>query len=313
MKFTLVGMIFMLGAAAQAEVMLRVRPHVVVQPNSEVRLAQLVDAQGLSESARAELQAVSLSLAPSDGERQQIANAGLTTLLRPIVQAERGRTREQVHLVVPKTVIIDTLRREIDADEVRAELLQAWQPLCSDCRLEIEGLSVPRVAGIRDWSMRIAAELPRGSFSVPVEITRESGAPQAAWVSGRLLTKKKVPVATRLLNSGDRLQARDVAWEYRDTSFAYDGIPREEDLVGKSVRQGLRAGDIVWTSLIAREKAISRGDLVTVKSGETGWEVSMTVLSTQDAYVGDLVNLKHPKTNAAIVGKVVGQREVELR
>jgi flagella basal body P-ring formation protein FlgA len=52
---------------------------------------------------------------------------------------------------------------------------------------------------------------------------------------------------------------------------------------------------------------------VTVKSGEKNWEVSISVIAQQDAFVGDIINLKHPKTNTVLVGKVTGQGEVELR
>ena len=47
--------------------------------------------------------------------------------------------------------------------------------------------------------------------------------------------------------------------------------------------------------------------------GEKNWEVSLSVVAQQDAYIGDIVNLKHPKTNTTLVGQVTGQGEVELR
>ncbi len=298
---------------ANADVMLRVRPHVVVKPNAEVKLSQLIDAQGLSAEGQKHLSEISLSIAPAMGERQELEQAELTSRIRPIVEAEKSHTHSRVHIVIPKTVIIDTLKRDISADQVQVELMQAWQPLCNECKLEIEALSIPKVANIRDWTMKLKAELPKGSFSVPVDIIRENGAPLPAWVSGRLLVKKKVPVATRILNSGERVQKADFAWEYRDTSYAIDGIPTSEDMVGKKVRRALRAGEVLWSGLLEKEKAIRRGDLVTIRSGEKNWEVSLSVIAQQDAYIGDIVNLKHPKTNTVLVGQVIGQGEVELR
>lgn len=312
MKFLGVALL-LIGELAGAEVMLRVRPHVVVAPNSEVKLAQIVDAQGISQEGLKQLNEVSLSVAPADGEHQELAEASISSALRAVVQAERERNSQRVHLVVPKKVIIDTIKRDISEDLVTAELMQAWQPLCSDCKLEIEALSLPKVAQIRDWTMKVKAELPRGSFSIPVDIVKQNGALLPAWISGRLLTKKKVPVALRQLGAEERVQPKDIAWEFRDTSYAYDGIPSEDDLVGKKMKQGLRAGEVLWRGLLEKEKAIRRGDLVTVKSGEGIWEISMNVVAQQDAFIGDIVNLKHPKTNTPIVGQVTAQGEVELR
>lgn len=312
MKFWAAILVLMVEVT-NAEVLLRVRPHVVVTPNSEVKLAQIVDAAGFSQEGLKQLNEITLSVAPADGESQTLAEAMISGALRTVVQAERERNRERVHLIVPKSVIIDTIKREITEALVVGELMQAWQPLCADCKLEIEALSLPKVAQIRDWTMKMKAELPRGSFSVPVNIMKQNGAMVPAWISGRLLTKKKVPVARRQLNVEERVQPSDVAWEFRDTSFAFDGVPNEDDLVGKKMKQGLRAGEVLWRGLLEKERAIRRGDLVTVRSGEGIWEVSMNVVAQQDAFVGDIVNLKHPKTNTPIVGQVTAQGEVELR
>jgi flagella basal body P-ring formation protein FlgA len=295
------------------EVLLRVRSHVVVAPLSEVKLSQIVDSRGLSEDGRKQMDSITLSLGPADGERQELAESNVSAAIRPIVANERRRSSGRVHVVIPKSVVIDTRKRVILEDAVRMEIMQTWQPLCSDCRLEIEALSLPKISGIRDWTMKMKAELPKGSFSIPVEIIRENGSMSIAWISGRLMTKRQMPVAKRMLNMGERVQVNDVTWEWRDTSYAFDGIPGQEELVGKLMKQGVRSGDPIWRGMIAKDKAIRRGDLVTVRSGDGIWEVSMQVQAQGDAYIGDIVNMKHPKTNAILVGQVTAIGEVELR
>lgn len=298
---------------SSAEVLLRVRSHVVVAPLSEVKLSQIVDARGLSEEGRKQLESVTLSVGPADGERQDLGEAHISAVIRPIVAKERERNSARVHVVIPKSVVIDTRKREILADAVRTEIMQAWQPLCSECRLEIEALSLPKISGIRDWTMKMKAELPKGSFSISVDVVRENGSLSVAWISGRLLTKKKIPVAKRMLNTGERVQLNDVVWEWRDTSYAFDGIPGQEELIGKLMKQGVRSGDAIWRGMIEKDKAIRRGDLVTLRSGDGIWEVSMQVQAQGDAYIGDIVNMKHPKTNMVLVGQVTAVGEVELR
>jgi flagella basal body P-ring formation protein FlgA len=299
-------------SSAQADVMLRVRPHVVVSPDSEVHLSQLVDAQTMSASNRKRLDAVTISRAPAYGEKQELSNTALMAVLRDVVEAERI-SGQHVHVVLPKSVTIDTLKREINAAEVSLELTQAWQPLCADCQLVIEGLSLPRVADVRDWNLKVKPELPRGSFSVPVDLVRENGALLPAWISGRLVAKRKVPVARRLLNVGEHLSSADVTWEYRDTSYAYDGVPSEAELSGKIMRQGLRSGDIVFRGQLDKEKAVHRGETVQIRSHEGVWEVSLNAVAQQDAAVGDTVNLKNAKTGTGLTGEVVAPGEVELR
>lgn len=313
MKFAVVAFIASALSVANADVFIRVRPHVVVTPNSDVMLAQLVHAEGLSRTGTEKMRDTAMSKAPAYGERQELAPASLMEVLRPIVQSERMISKVPVHLVMSKSVIVDTLKRDITADGVSAELLQAWQPLCTDCKLEVEGLSLPAVQGVRDWTLKVKAELPRGSFSIPMDIIRMDRSPVSAWVSGRILVKRKAPVAKRALAPGERVQAADFAIEYRDTSFSTDGIPQDGEIVGRRLRSGARAGDILWASQLEKEKAVRRGETVQVKSSEGMWEVSMTVVAQQDAVIGDIINLKNPKTNNILVGQVTGLGEVELR
>lgn len=174
-------------------------------------------------------------------------------------------------------------------------------------------MSLPAIQGVRDWTLRLKAELPRGSFSVPVSIIREDTAPVNAWISGRVVAKKKVPVLRRIMAANERLQDKDYAWEFRDVSFAMDGVPAAEDMIGRQVKQMMRAGDIVYSGMIVKEKAIRRGEMVQVRSGAGMWEVTMMVVAQQDAVIGDTINLKNLKTNNILVGQVTGLGEVELR
>ncbi len=313
MKILAMIFTFILCVQAGAEAMLRVRPHIIAAPGSVVKLSQLIDSQGLSNEMKAKLEAVSISVAPAYGEKQEIANAAITSILRPLIQEERDRTQSKLHLVIPKMVVIDTTKRELDAEMVRGEILTTWQPLCPDCQLEVEALSLPRIEGIHDWTLHLKAELPRGSFSIPVDLVRQDGSMTSAWVSGRLVTKRKVPVAKRMINMNERVTAQDFTWEFRDTSFSVDGVPTSDEFVGKRMKQGLRANEVLWAGMLVREVAVRRGDLVQLKSSEGAWEVTVAAVAQQDAFVGDVIGLKNPKTNTIFMGHVVGQGEVELR
>lgn len=298
---------------SEAAPMLRVRPHVVASPNSEVKLSQLVDSQGISAELQTQISNVVLVKAPAQGERIELANASLSTILRPLMHQERERANVRVNLIIPKTVVIDTLKRGIESNLVQLEILQTWQPLCIECQLEIESLSLPRIADIQDWTLRLRAELPRGSFSIPVDLVRTNGSMTSAWVSGRLIIKRKVPVAKRVIGLFELANPQDFNWEMRDTSFAIDGVPAAEEMAGQRLKQGLRANDILWKGMLEKEKSVRRGDLVQLKSSEGSWEVSIRMIAQQDAVMGDVIHLKNPKTNSTLMGQVVGQGEVQLR
>src|SRR5262249_1435069 len=117
----------------------------------------------------------------------------------------------------------------------------------------------------------------------------------------------------RSLQIGDRVTAQDFSWQYRDTSFALDGAPTAEDLSGKRLKQALASGDVLWKGMLEKERAVRAGDLVELKSTEGIWEVSLNAIAQQDAFIGDVIHLKNPKTNSLLMGQVTGRDEAELR
>lgn len=305
--------LFILSITAHADEMVRVKSHIVVPPASTVTLAQLLDTHAVSQEFQTAIKAITVTVAPEQGERIEISGTAVSGLLREAIAAEKKRSSATVRIMVPSQVVVDTVKRAIDDKMIRDELIQAWKPLCSDCEMEIRNLSIPKVENIVDWTLKLKAELPKGSFSVPVEIIRDNTAPLQAWVSGETRLHRRIPVAKRLLNIGERISAPDIGLEKVDITYSFDGTPTLEDLIGKKLRRAVRASDPIWSSYIEREVALRRGDSVRVVSSEGIWEVSMNAVADKDAFIGDTIMLKNPRTNKTLTGVVAAQGEVELK
>ena len=312
MIFRLV-LLFLVSNFAMATEFVRVRSHVVAKPESEVTLSQLLDLAGVSERLKTKSQSIVVSVAPKAGERLEVSNAAVTSLLRPVIAQERGQGLSEVKVLIPNKVVIDTVRRSIEEEEVKEELTTSWRPLCEDCDIEIQNLSLPRVDNILDWTLKLEAKLPKGSFAVPVEIVRENQATLLAWINGSVKIKKRVPVVKRMMQAGERILAADIGYERIDVTHALDGSPTFNDIVGKKLKMSLRVNDPIWASFLEQEKAVKRGDLVRVSSSAGIWEVAMSLTAQSDATVGETVSLKNPRTNKLLTGTVVAQGEVELK
>src|SRR5690606_15571166 len=98
-------LLFMSPFAVEAAPMVRVRPHIVATPMSEIKLSDVIDANELSAEAQEKMRSIRLTRAPAKGERQELAQAALMETLRPVVQRERKKAG-RVHLVIPRQVII---------------------------------------------------------------------------------------------------------------------------------------------------------------------------------------------------------------
>jgi flagella basal body P-ring formation protein FlgA len=65
--------------------------------------------------------------------------------------------------------------------------------------------------------------------------------------------------------------------------------------------------------MLERERAIRAGEMVQLRTADGDWEVTVSMVAQQDAFIGDIINLKNPKTNNILMGQVTGRGEVELR
>ncbi len=313
LSLVLVWLCTSVATPALADLYIRVRPNVLVTPGAQVTLEHLVDPQGLNRELLGQLRAVAVSMAPAASERQTLNDARVTSLIRPIVQNVRRDRKLKIHLIVPKTVTIASSRGELTTELVRQELAEVWQALCGLCQIEFIGLTLPQQVQVQDWRLQVRPELPSGSFNIPLQLTQLDGKVVQTWVSGRLIIKRKVPVANRVLNLRERVTPKDFDWQFRDTSYAIDGIPTTEDIIGRRLRQGLRVGEILWKGTLERERAVRRGDVVQIRSTHPTWEVSLSAIAQEDGFIGDVINLKNMKSNTLLMGHVTNPGEVELR
>lgn len=306
MKYSSCLLILMLPTLAFAKGEIVVRPHSLIQHGSPVVLGDIVDMQGMSEDTKAQLMKLPLSAAPAVGETVEFSMTAISGMLRNALNFA-----DLPHVKIPHQVVIERSSHKWEKTSVEKELMQIWQPSCLECKLEISDLMLP-AGTIENWNLKAKSDLPKGAFSVPVEVKKD-GQSATLWIQGQLTVKKLVPVAKRVLYFGERIQTADVEWTWRDVTMAQDGVPSSSDVLGRRIKAALRSGDIVFAGNLEREKALRRGDVARVISGHGDWEVSVNAVAQQDAEIGDTVTLKNPRTNRDLTGVVVAKDEVEIR
>lgn len=246
---------------------------------------------------------------------QQISNSELSKWMRFQVVEVRKIFGDYAKWTLPKSILIRRTGYEFTAKGVEAQLIRSWTEKCKDCRFRFVSLSVPplqKSKNYRSWNLQLPDEVPKGSFSIRLDVENDLGLSERYWISGQLQVSKRVPVAARALELGARLEKSDIKEEWKDISFSTDSFLPMESLVGKAIRRAKKSDDWIQSGDIVREKAVRRGENVKLYVGKGGWEISMQGLADQDGSVGDTINVRNPKTSRVLTGLVRGVREVEL-
>lgn len=293
---------------------LKVKSYLKIDGGDKIYLHQLLETKDISSDLLKQLQHISLGSAPALGEQRVFTNKAIAQALRS--QA----TLKKVSLVIPGQVVVENRGYELNEEAMKQELISRWQSLCSECELTVKHLRLPILPTHlknQPWVIETDARLPKGHFTQKLFVTHENGQKSIFWVTGELSIRKLVPVATRSLNMGQRLSEEDFRWEWRDVSHAIDGVPTQKQIAGQKIRLPVQVGDILFSGNIEREKAVRRGDIVQVSTGEpdgtSPWQVTLDAVTEQDGYVGDIVNVRNRQTNKVVSAQVVAPGKVVVQ
>lgn len=301
--------------AQELEPIMTVKSSVVVDTDDEISLADVSEMQNATPAILELAKAFKLCNAPSAGERRTFSARAMSELLRSF-QGELERKQLHVRFVLPHNVIVERSKLALNVENIREILLTAWSKSCAGCKLVISDLRLPLYGNgeFSTWTVQVKDQLPKGSFSVPIRISRVNiKEPEIFWLQGRLDVLRQVPVANRAIYFGERVTEADFRFEYRDVTFAHDSAPGAHELVGQRIRSPLRVNDVIWRSSVEREKALVRGAPVRVRLSDDAFNVSLDGKAEQDGYMGDTVSVRNLKSQKVISATVTGKGEVVVQ
>lgn len=305
------------ASESQAESIVQVKPVVEVEANHpSVMLSDIIVPRGLSRTAIEELGVVRLADTPRAGESRSFSESGLRDIFNPYLEAIHLKTGETFSLRMPSRVVVMVRKPKITASEVEKALLAKFKEVCVDCSFEIANLNLPLIPAeeVSDrWQIKAGPELPKGGFSIPLEIPKGDYQKRVYWINGSVVVRKLVPVASRELAQGEHLAPGDFTVQLKEVTFATDVAANDIDIKSSVLSRALPAGQIIWRSTLRKELAVKFGDAVKVMAGTEQWQITVDGIAQGSGYVGDLIRVKIPRTQKLISGMLTEKGLVEVR
>lgn len=301
----------LIAGVSFAQPSIRVRSHVQLAPEkSTIQLGDVADLQGFNDHEKNELCRIALGDAPAEDESRTLTNFALSEVLRGPMQKIERNYHDKISLSLPRHVFIE---KAISAARIGQAIAHHFQESCGGCEIRVSDVRLPVVIGSVDqWKINFPSDVPKGSFSIPVDVN-SVGKDRVIWASGKLMIFKKVPIAKRNINIGERIQPSDVGEELRDITFANDGPVENIELVGSTAARGIAARQIIWKNYLVRPKAISRGEAIKLISGGDTWQITVSGIAQQSGYIGDTVQVTNASSQKSLTGIVVDKGVVKIR
>lgn len=302
--------------ASNEQPLIQVRDSVEIEMENEITIGDIADFKGFEESQLGEIRSVHLADAPSSGEIRSFTNVGLSQIFRRHLPKLQNGRNVKITLMIPTMVIVKRKAFKLEAKTIEAELARQWSANCEGCEFRFNNISMPIIAGELNpksqWQIRLRPELPKGSFSVPLEVI--NGVSKTSyWISGQVSIYRMVPVAKRMIEGGERFTANDFKLEKKDVTFTIDSFPTESEIVSSIAARTISGDQIIGRSMLRREQAVKSGDVVKVVAGNEAWQVTIDAVAQQSGHIGDTVRVRVPRTQKLLSGILREKGLVEVR
>ncbi len=312
-SFLALAALFLASLASEAAPQITVRAAVELGEQEAITLGDLADFEGFSSARAEELQSVRLADAPQAGEQRVFTNHGLAQTFRSYVGSDEAG--EKVFFSIPNRIVVSRKAMKLNEVSVKQTIIEQLKAVCSTCEFRIERIALPLVNNLTaqsKWSVKVRNEMPKGSFSYPLEVKNE-GVSQTYWINGSVLVLKHALVAKRNIGIGEQIADGDFAVQLRDITYLHDSIAEQSDLVGSVAARGISAEQVIGRSFLKKEAAFKFGDVVKVISGNESWQISIDGVAQQAASVGETARVKILRTQKLLSGVVVAKGVIEVR
>ncbi len=149
-----------------------------------------------------------------------------------------------------------------------------------------------------------APESLSGSTKVQIVFSKNDNVIRRIYVPIRVSLKRNVPVALRVLNRGDVVQASDIEYRLSDVTYLQAKLP--DDVIGKRLTTTLSRGAVITQAHLGSAAAIQRGDIVSIILRNGAISVRATGAALDDAVAGQNVRVRREDSQAIISG-IVGE------
>lgn len=202
-----------------------------------------------------------------------------------------------IRWIFPEVVNIQ-LNEQINKSELDRKMRNHLQVKCQDCEFEIHIEKLPAIVA-KQWDIDVNNIAIKNSILIPVIADAKN-----LWISARIKTFKKVPVATRWIPASQKIQSEDLELKLSEITNTKDGYLPIEQMIGSALIRSIPVGSVVGASDVKREATIKRGQSLKTQIESSDFEISISAVAEESGYVGDVIKVKSSDNQKMMMGKI---------
>jgi flagella basal body P-ring formation protein FlgA len=145
-----------------------------------------------------------------------------------------------------------------------------------------------------------------GRFTAVVAAPQKGPALAKQMIAGEAYELVEVPVLQRRQPGGQAIAEKDLEWiRLRADRVGANAITAVEDLIGRSSRRPLRAGEPIRTTDLRETFAVAKGSLVVVILQTSLVTATVQAKALENGAIGEIIRVANTKSNRVLTATVV--------
>ncbi len=292
---------------------IKIYPDSQISSGKTVRLGDISHISGIDYRTVNDLNRVVIAQFKKNQKEIKLSAREVSKRLRSYLIEAEAKLKARIRTRIPNSVKMKLISDKVSEAGIIQKMNRRLKQICNECVFEVQlkGFQVPK-GKLESWDVALN-QVPKGGFSVPLNLAMLNERPKTIWLTGTVKSYKYYPVSQRLLKRGHVLTENDFNFQMREATYDRDGILRKEDLIGKEVGKALVAGERIRSHLLNSPILVKYGQTVKVQSGNSILKVFVDGVVQQDARKGQTVRIKIPRTKKVVSAEVLDRSTVRIR
>ncbi len=182
----------------------------------------------------------------------------------------------------------------------------------------IIGGHTPSIMVAMDETPSVAVEnisysVNKESFTAIVIAPVGTDNPRRYKVSGKFYKQVLVPVAAKLIPSGDEITEENIDYKLvRESKVSRNVAVHIEDILGRSPKRTVRTGGTIALSNLGDPVTVAKGKLVAVTLKNGGITLSITGRALESGSTGDIIRVENISSRKPVQAQIISAQEVRI-
>lgn len=243
----------------------------------------------------------------------ELANVAIADVsangVRALLRAKKSEAAfADLKFVIPDAIEVKRVRGYSGA-EFRRKVGNLLQAQCESCQFEFYSIRDEQVLIGSSW--RIDSSSVKMHPSILVSLIDDSA--RTTWVPVQVKVFKKALVAKRTLLADEKLNADQFELKLSDVTNVKEAADNLEGLSSATARRYIGAGQVLSMTDVVRAHWVKRGQAVKLIIASGDFEITAAGTAEENGRAGDMIKVKSPETGKVLTAEVVAEGMVRVR